>query len=511
MPFHSILFDQPESDVELNDVDMPSFFNDLNLDQVFQSVTAEREEYNLKPFLAVPLNNVKTITYRQEILQDLEGEELRRHIESFARNMHDMREHLAQADKLNYEDQKERWFLDAVEIYCHAVSCLADEILHLDVKSRGFRAFREYLKTYTNSKGFKSLFAETKKLKDELLRIAYCINIRGKHVKVRKYKAEPDYSAEVEETFRKFQQGAVKDYHFAFPDSTKMNHVEEDVLNRVARLYPDIFSALRDYYARHRDYLDQAIRHFDREVQFYVAYLDFIEKFRSSGLKFCYPHVFDQSKEVHAYGTFDLALANKLIHEDSTVVCNDFYLKGHERIFVVSGPNQGGKTTFARTFGQLHYLASLGYPVPGSKAQLFLCDRLFTHFEKEEHIEDLRGKLQDEIVRIYDILQQATSNSIVIVNEGFMSTTLSDALFLGREVLQQIIQRDMLCVYVTFIDELSTLGDSIVSMMSTIHPENPALRTYKIVRRPADGRAYAISIAEKYGLTYEPLKRRIVR
>ena len=149
--------------------------------------------------------------------------------------------------------------------------------------------------------------------------------------------------------------------------------------------------------------------------------------------------------------------------------------------------------------------------MPGREAQLFLCDRMFTHFEREEHIENLRGKLQDELVRMHDILQQATSDSIVIVNEGFGSTTLSDALFLGREVLPQIMERDMLCVYVTFIDELSTLSGTTVSMVSTVVPENPTLRTYKIVRRAADGRAYAIAIAEKYGLTYESIKRRLAR
>jgi len=509
MTFHSILFERIEDSEEVDTLEAPDFFADLNLDQVVEAITVSKQEYNLKPFFYKSLNDVNAIQYRQEVMRDLENDTLMGHVKSFARKMRLMREHLVQANKLHYLYQRERWFLDAVGIYGEAVNCLVQDLALVDLKSRGFLAFREYVTNYAQSSRFLSLLEETDRLKADLSGIRYCLLIKGDSIRVRTYESEVDYSAEVERTFEKFKQGAVEDYRVEFPARPEMNHVEAQILDRVARLFPDVFAELDNYCARNNDYLDETIGIFDREVQFYVAYLEFIARLKRTRLSFCYPRVSDTDKEVYNHEGFDIALAHKLITENSPVVCNDFYLKGPERILVVSGPNQGGKTTFARAFGQLHYLASIGCPVPGREAQLFLFDRLFTHFEKEEDIRNLHGKLQDDLIRIRQILDQATSNSIVIINEIFASTTLRDSVFLGKKVMEKIIERDLLSVCVTFIVELAFLGEKTVSVVSTVVPENPALRTYKIVRRPADGLAYAISIAEKYRLTYEHVKERI--
>ena len=510
MIFHSILFREVDSLLKQETIKEPDFFVDLNLNQVIDSITAGKGEYNLKPFYYTPLKDKDAISYRHEVMQDLENITLYEKIISFADKMRIMREQIAGILKLYYKYQKERLFIELVNIYCIAVEQLMHD-LSSEIKSQGLLLFRDYLNNYVQSGRFKLLYSEAKRILTELGSVQYCIHFRDLRVQVRNIKSESDLSKEIDETFEKFKHEPVKDYRAVYTDNPmKMNHVEAQILDGVAYLYPDIFQNLESFFSENQDYLDETIANFDREIQFYIAYLDYLVSFKSKGLKFCYPQVTEDSKEICSYEGFDLALANKLIHEKLPVVVNDFHLQNAERIIVVSGPNQGGKTTSARTFGQLHYLAGIGCPVPGRKAQLFLYDKLFTHFEKEESLKNLRGKLQDDLVRIHNILDQASSDSIIVLNEIFTSTALQDQIFLSKNIMEKIIELDSLCIWVTFIDELATYSKKTVSMVSTVVPDNPAIRTFKILRGPANGLAYALSIAEKYSLTYKSLKGRLI-
>jgi DNA mismatch repair protein MutS len=487
----------------------PEYFHDLNLDQILDAITHGKDEYDLRPFFYDSLRDLDAILYRQEVMRDLEEEAAFACIVSFADGMRLMRQQLAQAEKLHYTYNKEAWCLRAIATYLSAVRALEEGLRGLNLTSRGLRSFHGYLSEYLASERFTGLAAQVGALSRDLQALAYSIHIKGSRFEVRNYDSEPNYSDEIAATFAKFRRSAAKNYLCAFTESVDMNHVEEIILGFVARFNPEPFRRLDEFCTANREFADALVGRFDREIQFYMAYLGYAERFKKAGLAFCYPTVSARDKDVYDRAAFDLALATKLFNESAPIVCNDFRLDGPERVLVVSGPNQGGKTTFARAFGQVHHFASIGCPVPGSSARLFLFDSIFTHFEKQERVETLRGKLQDDLIRFRDILDRATPRSIIIMNEVFSSTSLEDAVFLARRVLDKIVELDAICVCVTFLDELASLNEKTVSMVSVVNPTDPTKRTYKVLRRPADGRAYALSIAEKYGLTYEQLKARL--
>ena len=507
--FQSILY---KSQVERKQVP-PYFFKDLNLDQVINSIITNNNEYDLSSFFYTPLSSKEDVLYRQDIFRDLDNKEIFTLYDTFSKTIYKLTLDLENFSKEHKEKKKnsisyinQGHMLYYSTLYTSSITKLLEEVQKLPIKSEGLSLFNSYLDSYTKAPFFTSFIEETNKIRTVFSSLEYCLFIKNGVIKVRKYNNEKDNKAQALSLFEKFIENDSKEYLQSFPDKPHSEHIENKILTLLEKIYPKEFSLLNSYFTSFVNFVDESIYNFSKEMRFYISWNRYIDNIKDQGFSFCYPEIAEKNSEIYAYSFFDLALEEK-IKKDT--VTNDFYLKDGERIIVITGPNQGGKTTFARSFGELFYLTSLGLSIPGTKASLPLCDKILTHFEKEENFTNQRGKLQDDIERLHTITKEATENSVIIVNEIYASTTLKDALELGNLMMDKFSEKKSICVVVTFMDELAKYKNNTVSMMSNVKDEEGKERTYKIIRRPPDGIAHALFIAEKYKLTYEDIKRRL--
>ncbi len=512
--FYSILFPDRRRD-EPRLTEAPEYFRDLNLDQIVSAITNGRGRFELEPFFYTPLRETETIVYRQEVMRDLDDPGLLDRIKAFADSVFNLQarmmsvsQNLSESHGFGDNYLTRGRCLDAAQHYCEVLNLFVAQVRREALTSTGLRGFYDYVQTYTESERVQALWADIRNMRQKLSSVEYCMLIRNGTIKVRKFEQQEDHTRQISAVFEKFRQGDCKDFRHKLTDEPYADHVEAAVLDMLSVWYKDVFDDLKQFCTKNLGFMDETILRFCREVQFYLAYQEYVRPFQSIGLRFCYPQVCTEKEHIFSREGFDLALACSLL-PDRAPVTNDFWLDAPERIIVVTGPNQGGKTTFARTLGQLHHLACIGCAVPGTAARLYLFDWIYCHFGREEDLSTLSGKLQDDLMRFHGILDKATDRSIIILNEVFSSATLEDALSLAEQLMTRIVCLGAIAVYVTFMDEIASLGPETVSMMSTVQKDDPAERTYKILRQEADGLAYAIHIAEKYGLTYESLSRRL--
>lgn len=408
--------------------------------------------------------------------------------------------------RMKHPPQANRWFLEVVLEYESAVVALREGLE--TATAPGLRALRDDLADHIAAVGFTGPGEQARRLRDRLGEVRYDLFLRGDEITVAAHDPGErfDFADQVLATFARFRPDGPPGPRTAPATEMGLDTVEAGVLDLVAELHPGVFGDLAAFRAANHGFVDEEIVRIDRELRFYLGYLRFIAPLREAGLSFCHPEVSATAKGLLARGVFDLALAAKAAADGGRVVGNDVDLCDGERILLVSGPNQGGKTTLSRAFGQLHHLAALGCPVPGRRARVFLPDRILTHYERGEN---LASKLEEELLRMREILDHATPDSLIVLNEIFTSTTSGDALVLSRAVLASLSRLDAQCLWVSFLDELPRLDPKAVSMVSTVAGDGT--RTYKLVRRPADGRAYAIALADEHGLTYAQLTARVGR
>jgi len=199
------------------------------------------------------------------------------------------------------------------------------------------------------------------------------------------------------------------------------------------------------------------------------------------------------------------------------IVTNDFAFDEDATIYVLTGPNRGGKSVITVALGAATALAQLGLPVPAEYAEISPVDAIFTHFPEGADDTIDKGRLGEECARLREIFDGVTENSLILLDESLSSTGAYEASYIASEILKSFAVIGSRGIFSTHLHELAasvpeinalSLREGGVLVDTLVAGMEEGERSFKIHRMKPDGKSYAKDIADKYGLSYESLTSR---
>lgn len=498
MAYLSILdLDEPEN----TNVSRPGFFGDLNLNQIADMIQMQSPRYDiLKMYYRFPLDEA-CAEYRRRIYEDIKRAEIYESLQAFSE---EMRKAAAAADcreAVRAGLQKQAWHVSAVYRYCAAVSGLREALAGKKLRSEGLRRLSEYLEEYTGRETFQKCREEAEVIHRMREELHLTLEIEDNRIVITRGKGKGAYG-------EAFGYGRGTGKLPPFSGGPEMSSLEEAVFDAFRRKNPELFDRIEDFGERCSVYEEPVVLRLEQEIQYYLAFRRFEEMMTDRGFSFCTPER-ARGRSMEAAGLYDLALACANFSRGRPVVSNDFAYQDGESFFVVGGPNQGGKTTFARSLGQLVYFAGMGLDVPAAQAEVPYFSALLTHFSVEESLGSGRGKLKEELTRLAPMMKEQAEGAFVIINELFTTAAHYDGCVMGKRVLEHFIGKGCMGIYVTHLKELGSSVEGAAALTAMLDGSQERRRTYKISREKMGDVGYAEDIVRKYGLTYPELSRRL--
>jgi DNA mismatch repair ATPase MutS len=261
------------------------------------------------------------------------------------------------------------------------------------------------------------------------------------------------------------------------------------------------------------------------EMAFYLAAVRLMRQLQTCGLPWCRPEIAPMAERIcELQDGYNLNLALHLMEQpnvNDAIIKNDIQMDPNGRILILTGPNQGGKTTYVQMVGLCQILAQLGLWVPATQARISPVDGIFTHYPIEESSAKATGRFGDEAQRLSDIFTEATRHSLILLNESLASTNSGESLYIAQDLVRILRRMGARAIFATHLHELAedvtsfneqTPGDSrVVSLVASRIEEGAdgTQRSYTILQGPPMGRSYAREIASKYGIGYKQLMTRL--
>ena len=578
-----------------------SVLEDLDLGETARLLAGgdERRVRFVTRVLSELVSDPAVIAYRQDALDDILADEV----------LHARLEHVAHVlDELLHERggrQRGAWSVTQIarrvaelEHYVQAAAELRTALEAGQVRAASLKALHAYVLELTQTAEFQSLQTELPVLRSQLDRVgSITIGVNLSH----------DFSPESAVVLA-LDQGKVEGrasligrlFGRGGVQGVSALH-EVDMQNAGNALYRDLLKLLeavvepvQDAIGRYTRFNAFVLTDLEPELHFLLQAAALVRRLEEAGLPMCRPQIAPaEARLTRLDEGYNVALALKLAESGGRVITNTMTFGGPAlkpgaipafepsneeraigsgtvpaggsyagdeeaiptageeseapRVWVLTGPNRGGKTTFTRAVGQAQILFQAGLWAPARSAQISPADCIYTHFAARETTEVGMGRLDEEASRLAQIFHIATRHSLILLNEVLAGTSTVEALGLATDAVRGLRLLGARAIYTTHLHELAartpeinatTPGDALAgSLVAVVEaPEGdvsenqPALsgsalnatesaargneatvvgpkhrRTFHIIPSPPRYVSYASEIAEQHGISYSQL------
>jgi len=386
------------------------------------------------------LNDLDIIRYRQNILKDC------------LNNSSIVRE-IYQIPIDSIENKNRRW-MGIFSKYPSAILYGSIEMLQMFVDLlKKLKSIADEHADKFESEGFTAFFAMIKKELDD----GYFASVQ-KHLRELKFRDGVLISAEL----GKGNEGT--DYTLRKPHDKNQNWMkwiftqkspvytfyipprDEHGARALSELTEKGINLVANALAQSADHIDSFFIMLRIELAFYIGCLNLYEQLAQMGEKVSFPLPVPTNERRHSFhGLFDICLAltmkQKIVGNDSNADNKD--------LMIITGANQGGKSTFLRSIGLAQLMMECGMFVPAGNFCANLCDGLFTHYKRKEDASMKSGKLDEELSRMSTIADNITSNSMALFNESFAATNEREGSEIARQITCALLEKRIKVFFVT--------------------------------------------------------------
>lgn len=517
----------------------------LGIEQIVQAICInEKYLYDIRRIMVLPSDDPAVVKYRLDVMDDFVrlpglGERLEKLLPTIQRLANEKRGiYDLSADMV----RKIAWQVDRLYAYSSCIQELHDILTKYrkDLQSEGMRKLCEQIDATVSDETYQSLLKELPRFREQLHNVSFItigINLDDtlRPSEVVFLSAEPKPYKKTTMLSRLF---GAKSGDSPYQEASFARVIQkQDTEKALFREMEDLFEAsLVPIVDQVRSFIGMQTRHLSElafDFSYYIGASKWIRSHMAAGLPMCKPEVLDkEQRQCRIYDLRDMILAMNRkdsasdISLEELIVGNDVEFGDEGRIFILTGPNQGGKTTYTRSIGLAQMLFQAGLFVPAKEAAISPVDRILTHFNEDEKPDVRKGRLGEESQRLAAVFDRATAYSLVLLNESFSSTSPGEGMYLAEDIIRGIMLIGCRTVFATHFHELAAkidmlneeahLGDArLISMVAGVERDDSspysdsAKRTYKVVPSPSQGLSYARDIARLYGISYEQIEEKL--